>query len=109
MRMGHLSINPYEDSKYTIKWLFKNLKTCRIDRNYKDEYGLVHNKAIFVKLPFADNPDTWFGYAANDEGWISICDVTGGNSIESLPEVSILDGILEVEEDVNKWLKENWY
>jgi len=103
MKMRHLLINPHEDSIYPITWIAKNINTCKIDRKYTDSCEFVLNKAIFVKLPNQDNVETWYGYAANDEGWVSTCNATG-NYIEQLPEVSIIDGILEIEKDINEWV-----
>ena len=97
----HLSINPHEDSIYPITWVSENVKTCLINRTYKDEYGPVFGKAIYVKLPDSDD---WHVYAANDQGWLSACDVYG--DVSNLPEIPIMDGILEVEADVNQWLEE---
>ena len=102
MKIQHLLINPHEDSMYPITWVSKNINICKIDRNYTDSCEFVLNKAIFIKLPNQDNINTWYGYAANDEGWLSTCDATG-NYIDQLPEISIIDGILEVEKEVNKW------
>jgi len=101
MEIKHLAINKHDDAEYPITWVKENIRTCKIDRNYTDHIEPVLSKAIFVKLPGAYS---WAGYAANDEGWLYVCDVIG-QDIDALPEVSIEEGILEVEDNVNKWLK----
>lgn len=101
--MKHLSINPNDDCIYPITWVAENIKTCKIDRNYKDSFEPVLGKAIFVKIP---GNDSWAGYAANDEGWLYVCD-SSGTGIEELPDMDIAQAILEVEKDVDEWLKKN--
>ena len=103
--MKHLVINPDDDCIYPITWVAENIKTCKIDRNYRDNFEPVLGKAIFVKLP---GRDSWAGYAANDEGWLYVCDASG-IEIEKLPDIDIKTGILEVEEDVKDWLKKHGF
>lgn len=103
--MKHLAINPDDDCIYPITWVAENIKTCKIDRNYRDNFEPVLGKAIFVKLP---GGNSWSGYAANDEGWLYVCDVSG-IKIEELPDIDIKTGILEVEKDVNDWLKKHGF
>ena len=105
MKMKHLAINPHDDALYPITWVNENIKTCKIDRNYKDDIEPVLGKAIFVRLP---GSDSWAGYAANDGGWLYVCDAIG-KAIDALPDINVEAGILEVEDNVNNLLEENGF
>lgn len=98
MKMEHLRVNKHCDCKYPITWVAENIKTCRIDRNYKDHIEpTIDGVSISVKLP---ESDMWAEFAANDEGWMYVSDWDASH----LPEVPIMDGIREVEDNVNKYL-----
>lgn len=105
MKIKHLAINPHDDALYPITWVSENIKTCKIDRNYKDDIEPVFGKVIFVRLP---GGDSWAGYAANDEGWLCVCDSLG-QAINDLPDISVEAGILEEEDSLNNWLDEKGF
>jgi len=100
MKLKHLKINTHCDCQYPITWVAENKETCRINRNYKERHEPTYNGiSISVQLP---GSDLWAEFAANDEGWMYVADWDA----DDLPEIAISDGIREVEENVNRILKE---
>jgi len=98
--MKHLLVNKHCDCKYPITWVAENLKTCRVNREYKDRHEPTFwGVSIYVQLP---DSDLWAEFAANDEGWMYVSD----SSARGFPTVDIEKGIWEVEQNVKKVLAE---
>ncbi len=101
--MEHLQINPHCDCKFPITWVAKNVKTCRINRDYKERHEpTLNGVSISVRIP---NSEYFAEFAANDAGWMYVSDW----SAPGLEEIPIEDGIKEVEANVANWLKDNGY
>jgi hypothetical protein len=98
--MKHLLVNKHCDSKYPITWVAKNIKTCRIDREYKERHESTYNGvSISVQLP---DSELWAEFAANEEGWMYVSD----HNARGLQVVAIEQGILEVEKNTDRTVAE---
>ena len=94
--MEHLKVNKHCDCKQSIQWIAENIKTCRIDRNYVERHEPTYNGAsISVQL---EEGGLWAEFAANEEGWMYVSDWHADN----LPEIPLMDGIAEVEKNVDR-------
>lgn len=104
MIIRHLPINKHCDCRLKIDWIEKNIKTCRINREYKERHEPTYcgvSISVLLPLPEGDEPEDrplYAEFAANEEGWMYVSDWRA----EHLPEVSIEEGIKAVEANVKK-------